>query len=249
MLEFNWTVLSYFIIALFALSGFFKGWWKEAPITFALGILVFLLRIPGIAEWLVERINDLMRFLWSWTPDFIKSVIGPWLGVTSLDGTPRLNPNSGTTWLIILILLIGLAILISRSSLPNYIRGGGSYRIYVPTSTGSFLGGLLGGLNGYLIVNLIREYLIGTNLPGGGSPGTEIAQAADGAVGIASSGVSFTITNLPSVLSLNNNLVAWIVIGIGFIVLVFTLRTRTAFQRFWISQYKTPSGYRRFTVK
>ena len=71
--------------------------------------------------------------------------------------------------------------------LPSGVSNGGY--AYTVRPTGSILGGLLGGLNGFLIINLIREYLDGRNLPGGGLP-TEIASAGGGTVGTASSGLA-----------------------------------------------------------
>ena len=48
-IEINWSAITYYVIGLFALSGFFRGWWKEAITAFFLGILVFLLRTPDVA--------------------------------------------------------------------------------------------------------------------------------------------------------------------------------------------------------
>ena len=45
MVEVNWTLLTYLFIALFALGGYFKGWWKEAIVTVFLTVLVLLLQL------------------------------------------------------------------------------------------------------------------------------------------------------------------------------------------------------------
>ncbi len=246
--EVNWSIISYFVIGLFALSGFFRGWWKEAVLTFLLAILVLFLRVPSLAQWVIDRINDVLRVLWAWLPTSLQEFAEPFLGV-SAGTAPQINAGHSSTWMVILIIFIGLSILIARPILPNYVRGAGTYFTYVVTPMGSFLGGLLGGLNGFLIINLVREYLTGSNLPAGPGPVTEIAVTGGETLRIASSGVAVTITNLPNLINLNNNIVAWAVTGFGLLILLLVLANRTTFKRFRITAYKTPSGYRRYVVK
>lgn len=223
--EINWTVVTYIIVGLFALSGFFKGWWKEAITTFFVAILLFFLAVPSAAAWFIDTVNRVIILIWDILAD-AELVTGQAL---QLDG------GNGGTWLVILLLFIGLAIFISRASLPNVIRGG-AYRTYIVTPVGSILGGLLGGLNGFLILNLARQYLEGTNLPGTGQPATEIAMTGTGQVAIASSGVDIQVTDLPN-FTVFNAYLPWVIIV--FAILVFLLT--------W--KYKEiPWGYVKYTI-
>lgn len=241
MVELNWTIIIYFVIGLFALSGFFKGWWKEAITTFFLGILVFFLQFPNVAQWVIERFNDGLRFLWEWLPLLFKDFFG-------IEIAPQLEASHGGTWLVILIVFLALAILIGRAWLPNRIRRAGYYYTYAVTPIGSFFGGLLGGLNGFLIINLVREYLTGSNLPLGEQPTTEIAMSAEESVRLASSGVAIALTELPRFTVLNN-LLAWIVIGFGLLIALMALRTRTTIKRLRVADYKRPWGYQRYVIE
>ena len=212
--EINWTVVTYIIVGLFALSGFFKGWWKEAITTFFIGILIFFLAVPRVAEWFIDTINRIIIFIW----DIL-------VGAELVTGQAiQLDGSNGGTWLVILLLFIGLAIFISRASLPNVI-GGGAHRTYVVTPLGSILGGLLGGLNGFLILNLARQYLEGSNLPGRGQPATEIAMTGTGSVAIASSGIDFQVIDLPNFTAFNAFL-PWMIIAFGILVFFLTWKYR-----------------------
>jgi hypothetical protein len=223
--EVNWTLVTYIVVGLFALSGFFKGWWKEAITTFFVGILILLLAVPLFAQWFIDLINWLILTTWELLAQ---------LGLTQSGNFIQLDAGSSGTWLAILMLLVGLAIFISRASLPNVIHPSGTFATYVVTPLGSLLGGLLGGLNGFLIINLIRHYLEGTNLPNSGLS-DEIVSTGVNSIGTASSGVGIQLTDLPD-LTLFNTLLPVLIVFFG--ILILFLR--------WKSD-KWPWGYVKYT--
>ena len=214
-MEINWTVLAYILVGLFVMSGFFKGWWKEAITTFFLGVLIFLLNVPVAAQGFIDLINLILETIWEFLPDFVNA--GPLI---------QLDATSGGTWLTILLLFIGLAIFISRASLSSrmYFPFTLPYPVYGVTPLGSLLGGLLGGLNGFLIINLIREYLDGRKLPDT-RPATEIAMAAGDSLGIASSGVAIQFADLPR-FTIFNAFLPWLIIAFGILIFILTFRSR-----------------------
>lgn len=221
-MELNWTVLTYFVVILFAVSGFFKGWWKEGMVTVFLAILVFLLQAPDLAQSFIDIINRVIESFWS---------------LASLDTPPTIDAGDANTWLIIMILFIMFATLLSRSAL----RGS----IYAVRPTGSVLGSLLGALNGFLIINLVREYIDGRNLPGGRLP-TEIASAS-GSAGTASSGVVITAVDVPS-FTILDSFIPWLIIGLGLFVLLALLRNRVGLHSnkgFRRIDHKQPYGYQK----
>ena len=234
-MEINWTVVMYFVIALFALSGFFKGWWKEAVTTLFLAILVFLLINPDIARTVIEGTNGIMAIAWDW--------------LNTGTPTPQLDPADATTWLVILITFIIIATLISRSMLPSCVRKAGF--AYTVRPMGSILGGLMGALNGFLIINLIREYIDGRSLPAGANR-LEVALAGSANTGgIASSGVSITATHVPT-FTILDSFMPWIIIGLGVFVLLAILRSRVGLHSkngFRRIDYRVPYGHQRIDFK
>ncbi len=228
-MEINWTMLTYFVIGLFALTGFFKGWWKEAVTTVVLTVLVFLLYNPAIADTLVTTINELLGTVW---------------GLLRLSNPVLFDPGDATTWLIIMVVLIMVAVLLSRTMLPGGVKKSGS--VYQVRPTGSVLGGLLGGVNGFLIINLIREYLDGRNLPGG-RPAVEVASAGGGPAGTASSGLVIKAVEVPA-FTILDSFIPWIIIGLGIFVFIALLRSRVGLHSkngYRRIEYKEPYGYRK----
>jgi len=238
-MEINWTVLTYFVIGLFALSGFFKGWWKEAMTTVFLAILVFLLQNPDLAQRVIDTINGILAAIWSFIPNSLLPAVG--------GAAVQAEAGDANTWLLILILVIAMAIIVGGIMLPSGIRQPGMR--YATTPTGSILGGLIGGLNGFLIINLIREYLDGRNLPG--IPLTEIAPTGGGGtVGVASSGVAMRAVDVPNFTILDSFL-PWIIIGGGLLILFAVLRNRVGLHSnkgFRRIDYKVPYGYKLMAV-
>ena len=162
----NWTTLSLFVIGFFVLIGFFRGWWKEAITTAFLTVLVLLLAYPSLAESLIGGINKIIELVWGWIPGSLQESLVQLFSIKSVP--PQLDAGSSTTWMVILICMLAISIIIGRFSL-----SGSGYQV---RPLGSIFGGLLGGLNGFILMGLVTAYLQGTSLPGGGSPATEISR-------------------------------------------------------------------------
>lgn len=241
-MEIDWTLLTYAVIGLFALTGFFRGWWKEAITTIFLVILLFFLQQPAIAESFVSVINQIISMIWSILPGFIEEFLAETFGLgtgsNAVGGVPQFDPASGTTWLLILILFMVLAILISRPFLRNYGSTGYSVR-----PMGSVLGGLVGGLNGLIIINLIREYLDGRNLPQ--TTATIVDPGAQ--VGVTSTG-SIDVVNVPS-FTIMDSYVPWAIMLIGIVVFLAAIKNRVEWRyRDGFSKVgvKEPLGYKKY---
>ncbi len=234
-MEINWTALTYAVIALFAISGFFKGWWKEAITTGFLAALVFLLRNPDLAQVVINAVNNGIQWLWKFVPNGLHPTLEQVFNLQPGE-VPLIDAGDPGTWLVILIFFIAASIIVSRYSLRNYGAGAG----YEVKPAGSVLGGLLGGLNGFIIMGLIREYLNGVNLPGGVTP-TTAAIESGGTVGAASSGVVLSATNVPATTLLDSYL-PWFLMLIGAVVFLAAMKNRVGYA-------KNKDGYRRIHVK
>ena len=236
-MEINWTMLTYAVIALFALSGFYKGWWKEAITAAFLALLMLLLKSPELAQSFVDVINRIVGVVWRIVPSSIKPTLEQVFNIGP-GAVPTVDASDPTTWLIILVFLMLVSIIISRSSLPNSGPGKG----YEVRPMGSVLGGLLGGLNGFIVMGLIRAYLNGSSLPGNqtGAPPTEIVTAAGGTVGVATTDVVITATDVPAFTLLDSYL-PWALIVLGGMVFIMALTNRIGMS--------TKDGYRKVSQK
>jgi len=234
VVQINWTALTLAVIALFALSGFFRGWWKEAITTAFLAALVFLLATPTLAKAGVDGVNNLVEWTWKFIPNSVLPTVETVFNVTA-GQIPALDAGSAGTWLIVLVLFVAASVVITRSSLPNYGAGMG----YAVRPTASIFGGLLGGLNGFVVMGLVHEYLDGRSLPGGGQSAVGLATATTQAV--ARSGVTLTATNAPSITILDSY-IPWILVLVGVGVLIMALNSRLGYK-------KSNNGFRKFYSK
>lgn len=244
-MQLNWTIISYIVIGLLAISGYQRGWWKEAITTIFLAFLVVLLVVPDFAQLLIEAVNDVVAFIWSALPsglkDVISSLLENLLGLDTSGGLFQFNSGDGSAWLVLLVVVLGISVFIGRLGLFDGIRQGRPYSVYVTTPLGRFLGGLLGGINALILLDLVREYLDGRFLPPSfftelamtGSP--RVQQAAPGAV-------AARVTDMPSFTFLDSPL-AWILIGLSVLLLILVYKSSR------LPKNKVPFGYKKWEIK
>jgi hypothetical protein len=244
-MDINWTILGYILIAIFAMSGFFKGWWKEAITTFFLVFLVFLARFPPLAQLFIDLINLILALVINILPSSLQAswqiFLETNLGIPTTDGVLQLDASNGGVWIVILLLFIGLAIFLSRFLLPSTYRVGLN-EIYWPDFKASLLGGLLGAFNGFLIISLIIFYLNVSSLPGGSALASAGASASSGTLQ-AVAVPNFTLTE---------SFIPWIFVAIGLFVLLAAVSNRVAIRKdkdgFRKVDITKPLGYDRVDV-
>jgi hypothetical protein len=240
MAEVNWVVLAYFLIGLFALSGFYRGWWKEAITTIFLALLVFLLQVPLLAQLVVEFMNFVLANIWPLLPDFVLDFLQTVVGLQSGANPPHIQPGSAQTWLIILLLFIGLATIISRSVLPASGQQYPPYTGYIVTYGGSIFGAALGALNGWLIISLVQTYLEGVNLPSDGQVKTAVF----------SDRMLIQAVNVPTATILDS-FMPFLFVTIGLIVFIVAVQSRIGIHHekgFRRIAYKSPLGHKKFRI-
>ena len=240
-MEINWTVLTYLVVGTFILVGFSSGWWKEALVTFFLGALVFLLQDPDQAEKFIGLINSVLGQLWSLLPDTTTAAIADALGVRATAQGIQANAASPGTWLV--ILLVGMVVItqLGRLLLP------GAYSL---SAIGRLLGSGLGGVNGLLVINLVREYLDGRSLPGSlatATSGNGLQIVGGSAYGTAASNLSVQTTNLPN-LTILDSFAPWVIVGGGVVLLLAAIFSSVTVQsneqKMRKISYRRPFGYR-----
>jgi hypothetical protein len=132
VIEIDFTVLGYIIIGLFALVGFFRGWWREGVTTIFLVLLAIILTQPAVADAIIRLTNRVLEFL--------KPII-----------TISLDAGNRNIYVYALIILITLSYLVGKIGL-----GG-----YAVAPLGAVMGGVLGAVNGFIISSLFKEYILG----------------------------------------------------------------------------------------
>lgn len=240
MVEINWTALVILLIGLFALAGYYKGWWKEAITTVFLTFLVLLSQVPALAQIFINTLNVIISLMWRTLSALsldLANVLETSLGLDTNGGAPQLNASDGHTWIVILIVFLSLAILIGRYSLPGWTRPTLPYEGYVATRQAALYGALLGGINGWLIISLMRVYLTGSTLPGGSSA---TAASADNVIVQA--------TDVP-LTSIADSFLPWFFAGLAILVFFAAVNNRVAYVKdkegFRKIDYKQPLGYTR----
>lgn len=213
-MEINWELIAFFAILFFALNGFYRGWWKEAIITFALAVLIVFLQYPGLAQSVINGFNSLLTTLWDWKDQLTTVAQAGGIATTQTTDTPAIDATDPNTWLTALFILMGGSVLIGRLSLGR-----------PPTRLGSVLGFFIGGLNGFLALNLLREYLDGRALPGRVPPESDLTLVGQSAFGPADSTVSIQASNLPQ-FTILDSLLPWLIIGVGLLFLFSALKSR-----------------------
>jgi len=217
-MEINWMVVAYIVIGYFAISGFSRGWWKEAVTTIILVVLIFFLQNPSWAGTFIDLINSLISTVWSVIPDSITPTLSNGIesafAVSTNGGPFQFDATTPGTWLTILVLVVGGAILFSRNSLGNE-----------PTLLGKVMGGIIGGVNGFLIMSLVREYLDGRALPGQTVSTAHITIVGGSSFGPPASDVSIQAVGLPNVTILDS-MIPWVAIAVGLLFLFSVFRTR-----------------------
>ncbi len=220
IIEIPYETLMIIIVALFALSGFLRGWWREGITTIFLILLTIFLTSPELAGSIIEFVNGVFASAWDILVGLLET-LGIIEATVAAASTPpiEINPDDRTTFVIILIVMVLLSYFTSKITL-----GGRTV-----TVGGRIFGGILGAINGFLAFNLVKEYIVGRFFPETGLT----AQSA------APSELSIGITNVPpeSVFTDTSQL---LVIGLGVIILALLLANRLTSR----GKRREPWGYK-----
>ncbi|MGC8837802.1 MAG: hypothetical protein ACP5UM_05225 [Anaerolineae bacterium] len=138
-------------VLLFAGIGFFRGWLREGVTTVVLLVLVALLAKPELAGPIIVYINKLLKLFLAFLKGGLTLDLENILKTYKEMGdvfTPE-NPYQFLLW------LTGIGVALS------YLGGRlalGAGDTLTPLS--HLLGGLLGAFNGFIVISLVKEYLV-----------------------------------------------------------------------------------------
>jgi hypothetical protein len=207
IISIDFELLMIIVIALFALSGFLRGWWREGITTIFLVLLVIFLTQPELAGSIIEFINGLIETV----SDLMGRILEPFRSETAVAAAAEaeppivLDPNDRTMFIIILVIMVLLSYFTSKITLGGRTVSFG----------GRIFGGILGAINGFLAVNLVKEFIVGRFFPETGVS----AQAA------APDTLSISVSNVPPE-SVFTNTPLLLVVGLGVVVLALLLANR-----------------------
>jgi uncharacterized membrane protein required for colicin V production len=199
-MQIDWATLSLLVMGFFAITGFLRGWWREATTTVVLALFMLLLQQPALAETIIGFLNSFLAWIWDLVAPLLDSVI-------PLGSTPfQLDASQGTTWVLLFFLILGGVTMFIRYAMPSEAGGRPGSSFYRPSILARLLGFGLGALNGFLILGLIREFMDGRTLPGQVEQSAAAAAATGGGItvfnenayGPAAQTVALQFTDLPS---------------------------------------------------
>ncbi|MEM7345140.1 MAG: hypothetical protein AAF485_12920, partial [Chloroflexota bacterium] len=142
----------------------------------------------------------------------------------------QLDATNAETCLVILLIMIGLSTMIAYRVLPSHssmIRPYPVILYYTVNTAGHFMGIIVGAMNGFVIINLVREYMDGRSLPGTDPVATsqQLTLAGDSAVGPAATNFLIEVNNFPA-FTILDSFVPWFAVIIGLFTALVMLRNK-----------------------
>jgi uncharacterized membrane protein required for colicin V production len=206
IVQIDYPMFATIAVGLFGLVGFMRGWWKEAITTGLLTMLLLLLKKPDTAAGLINSIDSIVVAAWNALRPILESAAVTTSAVAA-EEPPVIDPKRYSIYVIILVLAVIASYFFSKIGLTQTLSAGAR-----------LLGGVLGVYNGYVVLTLLREFVIGRYLPGA----SDMAAAA-----APPTTVSIEVTNLPQA-SLADAPTVYFLIAAGGIV--FLVAVATAFR-------------------
>jgi hypothetical protein len=180
---------------IFAIVGLMRGWYKEGVTAFFVAALAILVWQPEMASGVIDTINDLIKLVVM----FIKSGFSlqpSALVAQKVDPAVLLDAESYRLYIVVTIVLIAV----------SYVVGEATFK-YKMTPLGRLLGGLLGGFNGYIILMLLKQYMLKHLVAAGADPlradqlAVQVSEVPTGNF-FAGSGIVFIFVVVVSVVAL-----------------------------------------------
>jgi uncharacterized membrane protein required for colicin V production len=218
LIEIDYQALVYMIIGAFGLVGFFRGWWKEAITTGLLTLLLLMLKVPSIATRIVQIMDTIVNTIWN----FIQSLRESSSFVAStvqVGPPPDVNPQRYWVYVITLVVLVIVSYFIGKTGLTQNVAAGGR-----------LLGAILGFYNGFVVISLVREFIIGRFLPGA---------AAAAATATPPSTLSIQVVNMPQT-SIADTPTIYLLIGVGLLLFIIAIGAAWKFEWAKISRKPLP---------
>lgn len=139
----DYNIVQWIFVAVFGFVGFFRGWFKELFTTFLLVLMALPLFNEDLANYIIGLANRII--------EIIRRFFSIVMNSETSDVQAFSVDNSYTLFITVLAILVLLSYMSDRIGFGP--RG--------VTAFSAVLGALLGSLNGFLILSLIKDYLLG----------------------------------------------------------------------------------------
>ena len=143
----NYEQMKWVFVGVFAFVGLFRGWLKELFTAFLLVLMALPLVYPSLADTIITFFNKLVQMFSAFL-----SVVNN--SDTTVQGSAFTDSNSYTLFIIILGALVILSYMSDRIG----------FKQSEMTAFSAALGGLLGAFNGFMIISLVKDYVLGNFL-------------------------------------------------------------------------------------
>jgi hypothetical protein len=222
----DYMVLMWMVIILFGLVGYFRGWWKEGITTIFLTMLVVLLQFRDLAELVVNTLNRFIKLIYIVIKAHSLDIERIAEVARDLGEIPiKLDPTATETYILALIGLLVVSYIIGKVGINKEVIG--------PSFLGRLFGLIFGLLNGFTVISLVREYVVGRYLPGA----TEAVRE-----GATATTIALTVEDMPSP-SIMEGLAPWLIVSIGAVLLFGVVATRWGRETPRVTS-RVPPGYK-----
>jgi hypothetical protein len=147
-LPIEYSELVSLFLFIFAFVGLMRGWYKEGITSLFAASLALLVWRPEVAGMLIERITEVLKVL----VVFIRAGLNPEpqaLAEPSAGLGSLLDPNSYEIYVVITVVLLAV----------SYVVGEATFK-HRMTPLGRLLGAMLGAFNGYVILSMVKQFVI-----------------------------------------------------------------------------------------
>ena len=203
MIQVDYNVLAYMVVGVFGLVGFFRGWWKEAITAGLLTLLLVMLTVPDVATVIVNALNTAVNTVWNFIQS-IRQTSPAVASVAQVGAAPNVTPQNYWVYVFILVGLVLASYFFGKIGLTQGLSAGSR-----------LLGAVVGFYNGFIVISLLREFVIGRYLPGA---------SAAAANATPPSTASVQVFNLPQA-SATDHPTVFILIAVGFLLFIIALIT------------------------
>jgi uncharacterized membrane protein required for colicin V production len=148
ILPIEYSDLLILVLAIFAFVGLMRGWYREGITSLFVAVLALLVWQPEIARELIDAINKLITLILmliksGFSLDPVK------IAAQTVDPGQLLDPSSYRLYIVVTVIMVIVSYMVGEATFQGKT-----------TPLGRLLGGILGVCNGYVILSLVKQYLV-----------------------------------------------------------------------------------------
>jgi uncharacterized membrane protein required for colicin V production len=147
-LPIDYSDLLILVLGIFCFVGVMRGWFKEGITSLFVVALALLAWKPAIANEIIDLVNKVVKLIVMFIQAGFSLDPGKIVAQT-VSPEWQLDPNSYQVYFLLMVVLL----------IASYLIGDATFKDRL-TPLGRLLGGILGLCNGYVILSLVRQYML-----------------------------------------------------------------------------------------